>query len=126
MHALLHVEQQLRIGRLGPEVLHDPHRLQELRSKWRALREARSLDNCLERRVATEFPPLLLYRRLREPLDVLQRIFLVIRRRHHRDALATELGEMALRPRWIDKEADLVTTDIRVLIEAREEGEPVH
>src|SRR5258708_627345 len=39
MDALLHVEQQFCVGRLGPEVLDDIHRLQEVGGKGRALCE---------------------------------------------------------------------------------------
>ena len=46
--------------------------------------------------------------------------------RNHRDALAAELGEVTLGAGRIDEEADLVAADIRILVEAGEEGEPVH
>src|SRR5271163_5275235 len=76
VHALLHVEQELRVRRLGPEVLHDRHRLQELRSKRCAFREAGGIDDRLQSRIAANFPPFLLYRRLRKPLDVSKRVIL--------------------------------------------------
>src|ERR1700739_1144464 len=60
VHALFHVEQELGVRRLGPEVLHDRHRLQELRSKRSALREAGGIDDRVQGRVAADFPPFLL------------------------------------------------------------------
>ena len=41
MNALLHVEQEVDIERLGPEVLDEAHRLQERRREGLARREAR-------------------------------------------------------------------------------------
>ncbi len=90
MHPLLHVEQELRIRRLGPEVLHDRHRLEELRSERRALGEAGRVDDGLKRRVAADLPPLLLDRRLGEPFDVSQSVLLMVGRRHHRDTLTAQ------------------------------------
>ena len=126
MDALLLGEQQLRIARLGPEVDHLVHRRQELARKRRARLEAGVLQHRLVARVATERPPLLLHVGRGEPLDVLERLGAVRRIRDDRDALAAELRALALRPGRIDEEADLVATDVRVLVEAREEGEPVH
>src|ERR1700730_14234595 len=121
MHPLLHVEEELRIGRLRPEVLHDGHRLEELRSEWSALGEAGRVDDGLKRRVAADLPPFMLDRRLREPFDVAQSVFLVVGCGHHRNALAAKLREMTLRAGGIDEETDLVAADVRILVEAREE-----
>src|SRR5215470_3408974 len=70
---LLHREEELSIGRLGPEVLHDLHRLEEALGEGGALGEAGVVQHGLVARVAAERPPLLLHVGLREPLDVLQR-----------------------------------------------------
>src|ERR1700726_516520 len=47
MNSLLHIEQELRIGGLGPEVLDDIHGLQEIGGKRRALRETRIIEHRL-------------------------------------------------------------------------------
>src|ERR1700685_969668 len=88
VNSLLHVEEELGVGWFGPEVFHDAHRLQELRSKGSALWEAGRIDDRLQSRIPADLPPLLLNFRLREPLDVAERIILVVRRRDYRDALA--------------------------------------
>src|ERR1700739_1505151 len=97
MPPLLRVEEELRVGRLRPEILYDRHRLEKLRSERRTLGEAGRVDDRLARRVAADLPPFLLHFRLREPLDVAERIILMVGGGHDRDALAAELREVAIR-----------------------------
>ena len=125
MDALLHIEQELGVGGLGPEVLHDVHRLQEVGRKRRALRKARIVQHCLVAGITAERPPFLLDIRLRKPFDIGERIVPVRRVGDHRDALPAELGVVILLLR-IDEEADLVAADIGILVEAGEECEEVH
>ena len=116
---------QRGVGRLLPEVLHARHRLEEVGGEGGGGREAGVEQHGVRGRVAAQRPPLLLHVRLREPLDVLQRLFLLLRVADHRDALAAQgrCLDVLLR---VDEEADLVAADVGVLVEAREEGEPVH
>ena len=125
MDPLLHGEQELRVGWLGPEVLHDAHRGEEVLGEGGALGEARVVEHRLVAGVTAQRPPLLLHVRLREPLEVLQRGLAVRRIRHHRDSLAAELREVLLLGR-VGEEPDLLAADVRVLVEAGPEGEEVH
>src|SRR3982074_1968095 len=70
MDALLHIEQQCRIGGLRPEVLHHIHGLQEVAGKRRALCKAGIVEHGLVAGIAAERPPLLLNFGLCEPFDV--------------------------------------------------------
>src|SRR5882757_11000896 len=67
MHALLFGLQELGVGRLGPEVDHHAHRLQELLGEGGAVREARVVQHRLGAGIAAQRPPLLLHIAAGEP-----------------------------------------------------------
>ena len=78
MDALLHIEQELSIGRLRPEILDDIHGFQEVGGKRRALRKVRIVQHRLVAGIAAKRPPLFLDIRLREPFDIGERVILVV------------------------------------------------
>src|SRR5260221_9594843 len=84
MDPLLHVEEERGIGWLGPEIDDDLHRLQEVRRERCTLWKARRGDDRLVGRIAAELPPFLLYLGIGEPLDVVERVLLVVGIGHDR------------------------------------------
>src|SRR3954468_4841024 len=125
MHTLLLGLEKLRIGGLGPEIDDHAHGLQELLGEWRAAREAWIIQYHLGAGITAKRPPFFLYVAAGKPFDVLQRLTLVLRIGHDRNALPPELRRVRRRCR-IDEETDLLAANIRVLIETWEEGEEVH
>ena len=86
--------QKGRICRLGPEILHDRHAVEEGLRIGRTGDKARILDHGAQGREAAEFPPLGLHFGLCEPFDVGQRRFLLFRGRDDRNALPAQLCEL--------------------------------
>src|SRR5450631_1306047 len=75
--ALLLGQQELGVGRLGPEVDDLAHRLEEVGGERCGFGKAGIVQHRLVGGIAAERPPFLLHVRLGEPLDVGERVSLI-------------------------------------------------